>query len=73
MLDDLKISAKKALKVVIALSPSIVAMYLLYWFETSKTWIPETLHRDKYTAAILLTGLGLSFFLQTYIAKKNKK
>ncbi|MDG1858725.1 MAG: hypothetical protein P8I94_06460 [Emcibacteraceae bacterium] len=62
---------KKALKILIALTPCIIAMYTLHWLETSGTWIPETPHRDKFTGAILITGLGLSFFLQTYISKRK--
>lgn len=73
MSDDLKRKAKSALKIVIALTPIIISMYLLHWLETSETWIPETPHRDKFTIAILAAGLGLSFFLQTYISKRNQK
>jgi len=47
-------------------------MYTLYWLESNEIWVVETLHRDKMTVAILLTGMALSFLLQSYFLKRGK-
>lgn len=48
-------------------------MYLLFWLEKHKIWIPETPHRDKITIAIVAAGMVLSFLLQSYFARRDKK
>lgn len=73
MLNYLKTKTKYALKLAFVMSPCIFSMYLLYYLEKNQVWIPQTLHRDKMTIAILATGLILSFLLKTYISKREQK
>jgi hypothetical protein len=73
MMNYLKEKAKYILTIAFALTPCIASMYLIYWLDISETWIPQTPHRDKITIVILGSGLVLSFFLQTYISKRNQK
>jgi len=55
------------------LAPSILSMYLLYWLEVSGTWSPEAQHRDKISVLILTFGLGLSFLVYSFFAKRTTK
>jgi hypothetical protein len=55
-----------------AFTPWLLSMYILYVFEKNQVWVVETLHRDKMTIAILVTGMALSFFLQSYFLKREK-
>jgi hypothetical protein len=71
MANGLGNTVKYVFKISLALTPCIISMYLLYWLGASETWVPETPHRDKITGVILITGLGLSFFIQSYIWKKT--
>jgi len=51
----------------------VASMYLLFWLGKYEVWLPETAHRDKITIVILVAGMGLSFLLQSYFIKQNKK
>ena len=73
MINLLKIKLLHALKIVIAFIPLLISMYLLYWLGKAEIWIPETPHRDKITIVIVAAGMALSFLLQSYFAKSNKK
>jgi len=55
----------------LAFGPWVAAMYLLYWFESQAIWVPETLHRDKLTIMILVTGMAGSFFLYRWLSKRS--
>ena len=68
----LKKQCRFAFFAAIALTPWIISMYMLYRFEYSEVWVVETLHRDKMTIAILVTGMALSFLLQSYFLKREK-
>ncbi|MFT6287580.1 MAG: membrane protein DedA with SNARE-associated domain [Alcanivorax sp.] len=57
----------------IAFTPWLLSMYTLYWLELNEVWVVETLHRDKMTVIILATGMALSFLLQSYFLKREKK
>ena len=48
-------------------------MYLLYWLEYGAIWTTETAHRGKISVAILVAGMGLSFLVQSQIAKRKSK
>jgi hypothetical protein len=61
-----------ALFALMAFTPWLLSMYMLYVFEKDQIWVVETLHRDKMTIAILVTGMALSFFLQSYFLKREK-
>ncbi|MFT4825393.1 MAG: NADH:ubiquinone oxidoreductase subunit 2 (subunit N) [Halioglobus sp.] len=63
---------RSAMFAAIAFIPWLISMYMLYWFERDQIWVVETLHRDKMTVAILLTGMVLSFLLQSYFLKREK-
>lgn len=73
MSKSLKINALKVLKTAIAFAPWLVSMYVLYWLEYGEVWTTETAHRGKLTVAILVVGMGLSFFIQSYFAKHKQK
>ena len=57
----------------LVLAPCILSMYLLYWLEVSGTWHPEAQHRDKMSVLILAFGLGLSFLVYSFFAKRATK
>ena len=65
--------AYSAIKIAVALAPAIFSMFLLYWLETNEVWVPQTPHRDKMTIAILVVGLIMSFFAQSYLSRGKKK
>ncbi|NQY33636.1 MAG: hypothetical protein HRT37_01440 [Alteromonadaceae bacterium] len=73
MINHLKIQMRNAFKIAIASTPLVISMYLLYWLGKHEIWLPETLHRDKITIAVLVAGMALSFFLQSYFAKRKQK
>jgi uncharacterized membrane protein YGL010W len=47
-------------------------MFLLYWLEYGQIWTTETAHRGKISVAILLIGMGLSFLVHSYFAKRQQ-
>jgi len=73
MLNSLKIKTWKTLKVAVAFVPWLISIYLLYWFEYSEIWTSETAHRGKMSVAILATGMGLSFLVQSRLARRQQK
>ena len=60
-------------KVVIALAPWVISMYTLYWLEYGEIWTTATPYRDKISIAILLLGMGLSFFLYLRLFKREQE
>ncbi|MEH6549650.1 MAG: hypothetical protein V7711_09275 [Pseudomonadales bacterium] len=61
------------LKNAIAFVPWITSMYLLYRLDADGIWSAETSDRDLMTIAILLVGMGLSFFLLTFFSRRGGK
>jgi hypothetical protein len=73
MLNLLKTKTQYALKVTISLIPWLTAMYVFYWLDHSETWTSETPHRGKISVALLAAGMGLSFLIHSYIAKRGQR
>jgi hypothetical protein len=46
---------------------------MLYWLQYGQIWAPDTAHRGKMAVAILVAGMGLSFFIYSYFLKRAKK
>ena len=59
--------------IAIALLPWLAAMFLFYWLDASGTWSSETAHRGKLSVALLATGMGLSFLIYSYLARRRSK
>ncbi len=70
MPQSLKARMRYAFKVAFAMTPWVMAMYVFYWLNSSGTWTSETPHRGKISVAILASGMGLSFLVQSYFAKR---
>jgi len=60
-----------ALEVVIAFTPWVVSMYVLYWLEYGEIWTTETAHRGKISVTILAVGMCLSFLVHSRIARRK--
>jgi len=73
MAGSLKSAVRRALEVVIAFTPWVISMYVLYWFEYGAVWTTETAHRGKISVAILAIGMGLSFLVQSRITRRKIK
>ena len=73
MSSDLTTRFGSWLKIAAALAPCILSMYLLYYLGKYEIWVPETPHRDKMTIVILIIGMAMSFFAQSYFVKRTKK
>ena len=73
MSSDLTARFGSWLKIVVALAPCILSMYLLYYLGKYEIWVPETPHRDKMTIVILVIGMAMSFFARSYFVKRTKK
>ena len=73
MPDSLKRYTSKALKVAIAFTPWLISMYVLYRLEYGEVWTTDTAHRGKASVAILVIGMGLSFLVQSRLAKRELK
>jgi len=64
--------ARHALEIAIAFAPWVASMFLLFWLEYGQIWSTETAHRGKISVTILLVGMGLSFLVHSYIAKRRQ-
>ena len=73
MSDSPKTRTRRALEVAVAFTPWLVSMYLLYWLEYGAVWTTETAHRGKISVAILMSGMVLSFLIQSKISKRDPK
>lgn len=73
MSKDLKMQLIRMIKIMIALTPWLVSMYLLFWLGKHEVWIPETPHRDKITIAILVVGMASSFFVYSIFFKHKRR
>ena len=64
----------KALKLLIAFTPWVLACYAFYLLHTSGTWTGDTPHRAKMSVTLLGTGMVLSFLIQSrFISSKRKQ
>ena len=73
MSNSIKTQTRYALEVIVAFTPWLISMYVLYWLEYGEIWTTETAHRGKIAVAILATGMGLSFLVQSLIAGRKQK
>ena len=73
MSNSLKTRTRHALQIVIAFTPWLISMYVLYWLEYGEIWTTETAHRGKIAVAILAVGMGLSFLVQSHLARREQK
>jgi hypothetical protein len=73
MLSALKTKTRYALEVAIAFTPWVISMYLLYWLDYGEVWTSDTAHRGKIAVAVLAVGMGLSFLVQSYFARRKQK
>ena len=67
-----KSRARVTVDIILALLPWLVSMYVLYWFEHAAVWTPESPHRDKISLAILILGMGASFLVYSYLARRDR-
>ena len=63
----------KALKLMIAFTPWVLACYAFYLLHTSGTWTGETPHRGKMSVILLGTGMVLSFLIQSGFIRNKRK
>ena len=63
----------KILKVIIAFTPWLISMYVLYWLDYGGIWTSETPHRGKISVTILIVGMGLSFLVHSSFAGRRQK
>lgn len=56
---------------IVAFSPWVLAMYLLFRLDADGLWTAETAERDVMTIAILVAGMALTFLLLTFFSKKK--
>ena len=64
----------KALKLLIAFTPWVLACFAFYWLHTSGTWTGDTPHRGKMSVTLLGTGMVLSFLIQSrFISSKRNQ
>ncbi len=73
MSNSLKTRTRHALQIVIAFTPWLISMYVLYWLEYGEIWTTETAHRGKIAVAIVAVGMGLSFLVQSHFARREQK
>jgi len=68
-----KTRTRSALEVAVAFAPWLISLYVLYWLEYGEIWTTETAHRGKTAGAILALGMGLSFLVKSYFARRKQK
>lgn len=62
-----------ALEVAIAFAPWVIAIYVFYWLYSNGIWAIDTPHRGKMSVALLVSGMALSFLIQSRIARREQK
>jgi hypothetical protein len=62
----------RTFKIVVVVTPWVIAMYTFYWLDSSGTWTSETAHRGKMSVAILAAGMILSFLIWSSFAKHEQ-
>jgi len=73
MADSLKMQTRHALKILIAFTPWVISMFVLYLLETDEIWTIDTANPGKISVAILVAGMGLSFLVKSYFARRKQK
>ena len=73
MSGSLKNPMRRTLEIAIAFIPWVISMYTLYWLEYGEIWTTASAHRGKISVAILALGMGLSFLVQSRIARQKTK
>lgn len=63
--------AKRLLKSLAILIPSIAAMYALYLLDKLSIWGPETLFKDVITISIMLSAMIISFLIFSKLYKRQ--
>jgi hypothetical protein len=63
----------KALKLLVAFTPWVLACYTFYWLHASGIWTGETPHRAKLSVTLLGTGMVLSFLIQSRFIRNKRK
>ena len=63
----------KASKLLIALTPWVLACYTFYWLDASGTWTGETPHRGKMSVTLLGIGMALSFLIQSRFVRSKRR
>ena len=63
----------KALKLLIAFAPWILACYAFYLLHVSGTWTGDTPHRGKMSVTLLGTGMVLSFLIQSRFNRHERE
>jgi hypothetical protein len=72
MPESLQKQARHALQIAVAFAPWVASMFVLYWLEYGQIWTTETAHRGKISGTILFVGMGLSFLIHSYFAKRRR-
>ena len=72
MVPNAKMRVRKWLTAVIAAAPWLIAMYAFFWLDSTGTWTADTPHRGKMSVAILASGMGLSFFVWSVLARRHR-
>ena len=70
---SLKSRLRSALEIVIAFTPWVISLYVLYWLEYGEIWTTETPHRGKISVAILVFGMVLSFLVRSRFFRREQK
>ena len=63
----------KGFKLLIALTPWVLACYAFYLLQTSGTWAADTPHRGKMSVTLLGAGMMLSFLIQSGFIRNKRK
>lgn len=71
MQNSLKLQIRHALGVAIAFTPWAASMFALYWLEYGQIWTTATPHRGKTSIAVLILGMGFSFFLYSRLINRK--
>jgi hypothetical protein len=63
---------KKHISTLVAFSPWVLSMYILFRLDADAIWTAETANRDVLTSAILFAGMALTFVLLSFFANRRK-
>ena len=69
---SLKMQARHVLDTAMAFTPWLISMYTLYWLDYGEIWTSETAHRGKISVVILVIGMASSFFVHSYLARREQ-
>lgn len=60
----------RALKIVIALIPWGITLYIQHWLEREAVWEVSMPYRSLISVVLLVVGMGLSFVLYNWLTRK---